>query len=482
MKKALRFLSVILCLAILCALISCKDSGETQSDNGKDNASVTDFMPQTADELWSKIDETMNETGSYKMEQSMIMTGYLMGYKYDATAKGLGYYHKNGDDRYVYASSEMEIVCQQASLNEKMDMMHAYCDGKMYVYANSSNGVQKLCSKASYADYEKAYEESAFDEIDFTDCTTKDFVKNDNGSWELKLLGFTKKTINTFVDGLDMGDDFFGADVLDMSVTVTADSQFRAESLNLKVIFDVEADSSVLPKLVLDAKYSGFNATEPNKSDIKADEFKEVDDLYILNVVADSLVAVEEAKFAKVVNEINVKVSCDGQTSTDYEKDTIRFGKENGAFYYDIDAEMPDINVKVSYRNGKQTVIQGSDSESVAQTEDEAAAFISQQLGLTWMDEYQISDIKKLGDGVYKFISDNPDVSEFNSYFQQVGAKVESASQEVTVTLNGDKIVKMESELKMNAKLKVGNRQEPMTIIRTVTTNIEEVSESSVAL
>ena len=63
MKKVMSLLSILLSVLILLTLASCKKGEESEEAEEK-------FVPQTAIELWEKIDETMSKTDRWEEKET----------------------------------------------------------------------------------------------------------------------------------------------------------------------------------------------------------------------------------------------------------------------------------------------------------------------------------------------------------------------------------------------------------------------------
>ena len=225
MKNLIKILSLVLCLVLALSFVACsKEEGSKDDDNNSKITEEKPFVPDSATAIWNKIDETMNGLESYKTAGLGNAVMYLSGYKVDTTISQSGVYSKSGDN-YSYETMTMKMVCDKLGLNETMEQIEAYYGGKMYVANEDSKNEQKLCSVISFDEYKETKGDAALDKIDITDCTTSEFKKNDDGTWSLKFSGYTKKTMNTFLEGLNMDDkEAFGAEVVDFNINVTADS------------------------------------------------------------------------------------------------------------------------------------------------------------------------------------------------------------------------------------------------------------------
>ena len=470
MKKFNRVCCIVLCAVMILSFASCK--------KGADKNSEKPFEPTDAIALWNKIDETMTGVTSYYAKGTGRMVYYYLGNKFEADISAEMVMDNKEGDSYSYTSETVAVECAELSLSETVESIKAYRDGKMYISHLSGESEQKFFSAMTFEEF-CATEENSFKDIDYIDCTKSEFAKNSDGTWSLKLSGYTMKTINVMLDDWNITESGMGAEVLDMEVTVVADSNFRALTMEEKVVFEIGEDPAVVPEVVFTVNYSKFNEVQRDPAQLNTDGFVEVDDVRVLKKVTDGIENIQNASSGKFTLDIKQTVKMLGETSTSTEKDTVTYGKQNGGYYYNIIAKTDSVKYDISYKSGTQTIKQGSDSYTYNMTDDEAKGNVDDLINAAYYKETLVSSIEKIEEGVYKFAINKPDTSVIES---QLGSaiSVKSATEEMIVTLSGDSITRIESVIKVNGRYKAGGYNEALTITISATFIPEQVAEQSV--
>lgn len=475
MKRIYSVFCFVLCAVMLFSFTSCKKNS-TAGGSGEEKP----FEPSDAIALWNKIDETMCNIKSNETDMTMKMVQYLYGMKYDLSGTNHVIEVESDGDFYSYTQQSMTVTCEEAEYSETSESVTAYYNGKMYI-SNKSEGVdQKFCSAMTAEEFIEADSDDSIKDIDFTDCAKSEFSKNEDGTWNLKFSAYTKKQINVMLDGMEMEEGEMGADILDMEVTVLADTEFRAKQMSIKLVFEIEEDSTVIPEFAVTNNYSKFNEAQPNPDAIKTEEYTEVDDVRVLDNVEDSIKDIQNASSGKFKYDLKQSTRVYGQTSTYTEKNTITYGKENGGYYYDVSANISGTKYTINYKGGKQTITQGSEKNSTSQSEEDAKAFIDGLIDCASYHAELVSKIEKTDEGVYKFTIDNPDISEIKQNLAASEIAVKSGSQEMIVTLSDGSVTRIENKLKINATYKKSGANASVTITVTSTVDFESIAASSV--
>ena len=445
MKKTYVLLCMLLCLSMVFSLTGCK------GDDGKDTDVSTEAPteaieevkdPESAEELWERIDETMDSLVSYEGKSTGQFIMYMNGYKFDVAV--IGYSIVCPGEKYSYTKNTMDMNCAELSYSVRNESVEAYCDGKMYYSTVNDAYSQMLFSEMTYDEFVEAVSDPT--EMDLLDCNSAEFSKNDDGTWELQLSGYTKKTINLFLKESGIADSGMGGDVIDMEVSVLADADFRVNKLHIEMVYDSE-DPDALPAIIVEDEFSNFNSAEPNADELKVDEYTEVADVRMLEKVDECLTEIVDAKSGSFVLEVEQHVSFMGEEDEYAEKDTVSFEYKNNSYSFDLEIESTEANATVKYKNGVETVIYDGEEQNVSMTDDEAKTFIEDLVYSVNYDADGVSDIEKTGDDVYVFTMGAPDDSLYVEYFESAGAELDSIQQIITVTMKDGQIYKMESNV-----------------------------------
>ncbi len=449
MKKLFVVMCLVVCLVVSGVFTGC----ETANQGGENTPTATatpeptpiptptPYVPKTIEELWNKIDETMGAAESYRLKGSVSMKYFYEGLEFVAKSEGEDVYSSKGENKYSFSKGKTNVACKEADYTQDSEHIQAYYDGKMYL-SNTSNGVgQKFFSKMSYDEYVVAVDSSSVEASVYLDCTNKEFSQNDNGTWQIKLSGYTSKSIAIFLEELNISEKELGSKVLDIELNILVDGDFYEKKSEMRAVFE----NSEKAQLEVFGEYFDINATEPNTADIKTSEYVEVADVRVLKNFTDAIENLEEAKKAKFTYEITQKLELRSGTSSYSEKDVTTFGVENGKYYYDIDITSSNGNGAIKYRNGIYEVV--GTSNKYQQTEDEAKEFIADLINGVNYNSVLVSEIKKTGDNTFELKIGAPVETGVKNVFDQIQCEITKIEQTIKVTFEGENIKKIESAL-----------------------------------
>ncbi len=463
MKKLLKVLCMVMSVLVILSFVSCNKEA-TSSDTLSEGQP---FIPTDAASLWNKIDETMNSIDSYEVNSIIKMSFFSNGSKIIVSGDQFGLCCK-GDDYYSYIYSKTEMSCDEPKINDTYETIEAYYDGKMYVYTKDAKYEQKLYSKMTSDDYIAYGDElDIFKDIDLADCKDPEFSKNEDETYSIKFSGYTKKTVNSFLDNMAMPEEELGADIIDVEINISTDTQFHAKKMEFKFVFEEGEDALTTPEFTATNEYSKFNEAKPNPEDIKTEDYVEVNDVRILKRVEDGINDLQNATSGSFTLNIKQDIKLAGQTSSVTEDDTVSYGVENGSYYYDITAISNNVKTTIKYKCGIQTISTPGYEDQVASLSEEAAKEVINSLINTagYTKEY-VSGVTKVDDEKYKIEMGYVVGDEYQQYFESIGAKYKSASLEMVVYSQGDRINKIEGKLKVKGTYNSENLE--MTINSTL--------------
>ncbi len=464
MKKMFKVLCMIMSVLVILSFASCNKEA-LSSDT---SSAGQPFVPTDAASLWNKIDETMNGIDSYEVKSIIKMNFFSNGSKINTSGDQIGIFCKGEDNYYSYKYYKMEITCDEPEIKETYETLEAYYDGKMYVYNKDTNYEQKLCSQMTVDDY-IAYgaESDIFKDIDLADCKDPEFSKNEDGTYSLKFSGYTKKTVNSLLNNMEMPEEELGADIIDVEISIATDAQFHAKKMEFKFVFEEGEDVLSTPEITVTDEYSKFNEAEPNSEDIKTEDYVEVDDVRILKKIEDGIKDIENATSGELVLNIKQDIKAGGQTSTVTENDTISYGVKNGSYYYDVIAKSNGTNTTIKYKGGIQTIsAEGYEDQVVSLSEQAAKEYINSLINTANYAKGYVSGVTKVDDGKYKIEMGYAVSDLYEQFFESIGAKYKSASLEIVVCSQGDMLTEIEGKLKINGTFNSENLE--MTVNSTV--------------
>ena len=138
MKK--KMLCLLLCVLLVVMTVSCNDEPK-ETNEPKGNS------PESAQELYDRIDGQMNALKSYKTDMSISMTSFVEGYemKMDATSSLIMNVNVDGK-YYFYEESTAKITIDELSVEETLKTIEAYYAGNYFISNEESGMIQKLYS------------------------------------------------------------------------------------------------------------------------------------------------------------------------------------------------------------------------------------------------------------------------------------------------------------------------------------------------
>lgn len=432
MKKAFKK-SLALTVAILFICISLTSCGIFQK------------KPETAEELWNRIDETMTNLTSYEANISLDMSYEIESKKFTAKGNGTLITIKENDDLYYYNSMVTEISCPELSIDQKSTSVKAYDDGAMFI-SNKSEGIdQNLSAKTDREAFLKAQENSGMD-FDFNDSSKSEFDQDDDKSWELSFWGFDSDTLAATANEMGFSDIISDASLEDIIVTVYADKDFKVFLMDVDFIFKPEKTGAPVPTVSAEADYGKFN--EASEIDIEKDKFTQVDNLLILEDIDNMLNDIYNNTDGLVTLNITQASYYDGKKkSSSKETDSITYGKKDGKYSHRIVSKINGVNTAtIKYANGSQTVSSSGKTQSASLTEFEAKLFLRQLINTPKYDSSLVSNVTNNGNGVYKITLIEADPS----LYENLAANITSTSATVEFTVVDGKITLINSDIKLS--------------------------------
>ena len=450
MKKRALWICMLLALAML--LVSCQGMKDALRP-----------APKTAEELWARIGEVMQEFDSYEVAMEMDIVMVMEGYAVQSTATGMLIEDK-GEDYYYYSETNVTVTCDALDLNQETRAISAYMDGKAFEFRGENGYERKLYSKMTaeeYAAYLVADREASSFDTDITDCTQAEFAQNEDKTWTLTYSGYTKRAIKGITGALSTQEmDVFGADIVDVKVTFHADASYRVTDISMEFEFDTAEGAKQAPALNVRMKLTAVGDEVERVTDtIDPAKYKEVDDLAIRKQLEKMIEARTEAEQGEFEYKMNQTVKVMGQKETYSETDRVKFGTEEGKYFYDVVTEIDGEEATVTYKNGAQTVTYGGESYDTPQTEDEAKAFVASMINDHAMgyNAEQITNVKKKSEGVWEIELALADKTEFEALYEALGGAYKSATQTVTVTVQDGKLIRMKNVIDSKGSVMQGS-------------------------
>ena len=187
---------------------------------------VPTYMPEDALELWERINETMDSLSSIEMTISTQKVYYSAGHQYRQYTES---YVLSTQDAH-YTESESRLSCELLNLEQTINMVEAFYDGKMYRAVSDGTYDQKFYSEMSHEDFDGLQTGGLTAELTLADCTTAVFSKTEPDGWQLDFSGYTKKTIDQAMGNLGV------ETIKEMLVHMFTDPKAKLVDLNIEAL------------------------------------------------------------------------------------------------------------------------------------------------------------------------------------------------------------------------------------------------------
>ncbi len=446
MKKFRTLLLMLLSLAMIISLASCELPGGDEEESTEDvttEAPVEETL--TADEIYERIDAKMDAYDSYESTISMIMNVTINGIEVNTKTEGVDIRRGLATDNFeFYTDMEITVSTSASSEKEKIVNIEAYHEGNYFVSYRGGGISQKLYSPMSKEDARAYAEDGESDFFEYNDCVNKEFVKNEDGTYEVTFSGYTAKAVNDILDETGLDTSMLSAEIVDVKFSVKADAEFNATELALDFEFKQTAGTK-LPEISVKGTFSKYNEAEIKSASINPDQYTKVDDVRLLDDIDELLTARTEAEEGEFTLTISQSVKVMGESQYSQEVDHVVYGVGSDGYFYDIDADMNGTKYDIAYSKGAQSVTVDGQTQQAPQAEQDARAFVENLINSCQYDEKLVTGLTKVSDNEYT-ITCEPKAT-YEAVFESMGAKYRSVKQTITLTLEDGKITKIYSNV-----------------------------------
>jgi hypothetical protein len=310
-------------------------------------------------------------------------------------------------------------------------------------------------SHKDFTEYFEYLSDVSFDDEELYECDNVTFAHNENGSWDMSLSGYSQKFIADYVGDMGFFDESFDDKVVDMQITVKANSKFHVTKMTLELIFEDDGNAATDPKVVVVMYFSDHGTAEPITEELNAENYTEVVDVRLVEGVESMIDDIKNSDGCDLALTITKAIG----KSFSKESDNVKFGVENEKYYYDVHSVVGDggITYDISYRDGEVTLstavyngttLLDSYTTTNKQTDAEAKEFIDGLINSVGYDPMYVSDIEKCDDGRYMVSLLPADVASYKKLVsEQVKGGYEGATHVIYFTVEDGEILKMESEI-----------------------------------
>lgn len=434
MKKSLSLLfGILITLFTVFLLASCTGNNQEPKE------------PSTADELYERIEEKMQNTSSYTVDEVLNAVIYANDIKLNLTTTSRAMYDGiNTDDFYYYTDSTFTMDSDEITVDSSMYGVKTYQNGRLYSYTDDDTVEQKIFTVMTNDEFIEYLDESSNVDLDVYDASKRTFKKKD-GVWILDVSGFSKKSINTIIKKMGLDDDLIGLDPMDIEMTFEANENYVVETVTTKFVF--EENRRNVPSFEVVDEYSYGNI---DRIIIDSIGYKEMD-IRVLDDIAEHISDFKNSNYGSIRVNNTVTVSIPNRSIATNEESEISYGEDSSGFWFTMDMVMggtnysKDYNYEIEYSNGVQTVTLDGESEKTAVTESAAKATIAKYIDPASFNKYNISNLIQRPNGNYVLTVSHVDESKYISeYYTPLGATLDEVSEKIEITMKDGKITRMD--------------------------------------
>ena len=451
MKK--RLFAIILCIALLCPLVSCSNGFDLMKLEGAERADAF-FDIVNAD-----------PADAYSVGMDMKIKGSLYGLALDAEIESDTTYidYKSSSPSY---HSELKSVITAGEVKQKTSSVTGYRDGKMYEMTERDGAKNSLVSSISVEDF-KAHKDFlvGYSDEELTvihkSATSKECIKNEDGTWSATYSEYPEESVLALIDYafdptvliLD------GYKVKDVIFTVDADAEFLPTDWEYEIVFEKISGDYTKPEAKTEIDFRSIGTAKAPEIDLSTyTEVEGLAELQKIRVLLGEMFTADSGSFS-TDGEQTVKLA--GTTQYNREIDTVSFKSEGGKYTFTIDAQVNPKSVSgsydavINYANGTFKM-EGKDISTITQemSDSEARAYISRLYDPAGLSNAQISNIELRKDGYTHLLTiANPDYSALEASLSALGASGFKANATVGIDFENGEIKKYEYNLTISAKV-----------------------------
>ena len=448
MKK--RIFAIILCIVLLCPLISCSDANNLMKLEGAERA----------DAFFDLVNADPSD--AYVTEMQMEIVGSLYGARIEAEIENETTYIDYNGKSPVYHSegrSDITVSSDGAKTVQTVKTVSGYRDGKLYEKSESSGKTSALVSSVSASDF-KAHKDSLVglsdEELEalHKSATVKECIKNEDGTWSASYSGYSEENVLALIDYASDPTVLMldGYKVKDVIFKVEANEDFIPTDWEYEIVFEKTDDSALYPEpeAKTEIEFKDIGTAQAPALDLSS--YTEVEGLVELQKLraklGEYLTSDEAGGFTA-----ESKQSVNSGTSMNYthETDVVTYEVKNGNYTFDIDATVKTLidtigtEYVITYSGGLFVMSQKGTSNAQRQemTESNARAFIYRLIDPAGLSDALVSNIKT-NDGEYThtFTLADPDYSALEASLAPLGATNFNADASVSVIYNDNALEK----------------------------------------
>ena len=455
MKNIKRLFAVTLLLAILLSSVSCR------------------MFIRDAEAALEAVEEEMDALKSYEATVEGSFVYYVSDKKVESTITGKNIeVGANTDQFYLYQRLDTKTKCKALSIDQSLSTVEAYYQGNYFISNKEDDGhAQKLYSPATVDQVlEHLKRKGGVDDFTLlTSGTEKNYQKNDDRTKTLTIKGYDQEALKKLLGLDDATLEALNADRLDLEMTMKIDRSFRLSQLTMNLLLineDPEKTSEdKQAKFTMTYTFTKYDEAEMVTEGLNVEDYKQVDNVFQperLKKTVEDYLAAAEGRFTWKSEQ---KVMVMGQTSNNRETDEVTFGIRDGGYFYEVDASTASTSLKLTYANGKQTVINAGKETEKDQTEAQAKSFINNLIKGALSDSKNVTNVVKRENDSYAIYYNELPTSLYDAVYASMGGRCKTAKQTVTVVYSETgSLVSIKSVIETTGSIISGNSIFQMTV------------------
>ena len=294
------------CLATLIVFSSCRNSGG----------------------VMDKISKAMDGAASYEVDGVLDITAIYAGQPMTVKSATKEIYSKNeGEELYYYSKADVEVTNRYTTTQSSA--LEAFNEGEYFFSYKLGDDSKRLYSECTEKEFLKySAKASEFGNI-FSGYDTFSSVKNEDGSYEVKLEKYDAKTIRLLNSTYGFPLEKDGGEIEDIAVTIISDSNYYIKEITVDYLFS-NASFSGSEKMI----FSSYGSAEKITDAINPRFYTSVDDATIVPLLTTLVNArVEEDEGSLAVTTFS-EFSTMGVESTSSVETDASYGYEDGKYHF----------------------------------------------------------------------------------------------------------------------------------------------------
>ena len=361
MKRRLTFMIALMLMLVL-MLSSCVSVYFLSQLAGSEKV-------ETAEQALEKISETMSSVFSFRQERTVDITASVASNELRIVGNGL-IVAMYGIDRMSYYYDEDEMIMGYGGEDISVKTTLTFDDGKLFFVGREGKEEKRFYSTCTNAEFNDFFENASKSGSSITEgYSNGSLTETTSGGYNVILKNYDEETINTLNAAYGFPYEENGGKITDITVTMTTDSSLLLNQIAVDFSFS-DASFSGRQTLV----YSQYNSARKITDIIPLESYTEVGDVRAI-MLYSSLISQEQSKDSNsFLFSMTQRVTAAGNTTQNVEIDEVRFGNENGSYYFSIKSDIDGQKSNATYRDGEYRI--NGVLESGDYSDYEAKAFI----------------------------------------------------------------------------------------------------------